>query len=84
MTEEELKAVPIIKEIELSRKELLDICTELNIGVVDYISEVWNGKDGQLFAEQFEEVFNIALKIRDYYDELEQYWKSYPKKKNNR
>ena len=81
MNEEELKAVPVIKEIEASRNEIVDICRELNSMVVEPLGEIWGGRDGELYREQFTEVFNMGLKIRDFYDEIKQYWESYLKKK---
>lgn len=80
MNEKELKAVPIMKEIKLSRNEIIDICKELNATVVEELGKFWTGRDGQLYREQFTEVFNMGLKIRDYYDEIEQYWEKYIKK----
>ena len=81
MTEEELKSVPVLKEIESERNELLAICQELNATVIERIGEIWTSRDGKLYAEQLTEAFQMALKIVDYYDEIEGYWKSLPKEK---
>lgn len=81
MNEEELKAVPVMKEITLSRNEIVDICRELNTMVVEPLGEIWSGRDSDIYRAEFEEVFNIGIKIRDFYDEIEQYWEKYLKKK---
>jgi uncharacterized protein YukE len=77
MNEKELKSIPVLKAIQSAKKDINGICKEMNSQIIERISEEWTGVDGRRFAEEFTEVFNIALKITDYYDEIEKYWKQY-------
>ena len=74
MLEEELKTVPIQKTIIEYRDELASICQEINSTIIERI-----GEDGTLFREQFTEIYNIALRLLDSYDEMNNCWDKYLK-----
>ena len=80
MEEEELRSVPILKYNNEYRKELTDICKEINSTIIQRSGEEWQSRAGTLFREQFTEIYNMALQLLSAYDEIDECWKKYLQK----